>query len=75
MDLAWLKHHVSVGEDHGLCELVEAMHGLECAGIEAFRERILEEIAGGLEQARVVGLGAPQALECAEIIGVTELIS
>ena len=54
VDLARLENHVSVGENHCLCELVQAI-GVERAGIEAFRERILDEIARGLEQAGSCG--------------------
>ena len=56
-------------------ELIQAAQGVECAGIDAFRERILDEIPRDLEQASVMRIGAAQALERAEIVGVAELIS
>jgi hypothetical protein len=57
-DLVRLEHRVSVGEDHGPSELVQATQGFDRTGIDAFRERILDEIGRGLEQAGFVRIGA-----------------
>src|SRR4051794_5971941 len=37
-DLVWLEHRVSIGEDHGSSQPVQATQGLDRTGIDAFGE-------------------------------------
>ena len=67
-----LEHNVSVGEDHGPGELVQAPHCVECTRIDTFGERVLDEIRRSLEQVRFVRVCGAQALERAEIVGVAK---
>jgi hypothetical protein len=46
---------------------------VECARVDAVGERIVDEEARDLEQARLARVGEAEALERAEVVGVPEL--
>jgi hypothetical protein len=53
--------------------LAHARDRVECARVDAVGERIVDEEARDLEQARLARIGEAEALERAEVVGVPEL--
>src|SRR5436309_4162253 len=73
LDLERLEHHVTVAQDHRLAVVAQVGDRLERAWVDAFLERILNEEARDLEQARVARVGEAEALERAQVVRVAEL--
>ena len=72
-DLVRLEDDVAVREEHRPAPFVQAFDKLECAVVQPRRERVLDQPLRHAEQMRVVRISGPEALQCAQIVGVAEL--
>jgi len=73
LHLAWLEHHVAVGEDHSDAKTATALQRRQRARVQSLRERIVEQEERDLQQLRLIEIFEPIALQRAQIIRVAEL--
>src|SRR5262245_17604392 len=72
-DLARLKNHVAVGEDHRRSPGAKALEHVEGARIEPIGERVIDQVRRHRHQAHVIGVLGPIALQGAQIVSISEL--